>query len=126
MVILNIYIGKKYRRCKADFSLGESTKFLIEMKYAFYRKIPPRNHFDNFAQEMEKNISKYPEDQNLKPIETIFANKDMSRMIGDFLGPRTPSSGKGGRRKTKRTRRTRKNKRKSIRRIRGKKNNIKN
>lgn len=79
---------------------------------------------------MEGNINNPPKNKkltDLTPFQTIFANKGLSDNIGDFLGPRTPSSGKGGRRKTKRTRRTRKNKRKSIRQIRDKKNNnIKN
>jgi hypothetical protein len=57
-----------------------------------------------------------PINQQLTPVETVFANKGLSDNIGKFLGP--PTSGKGGRRKRRGTkRRTRKNKRKSTRRI---------
>lgn len=118
----------KYRFSDDPANTTEQTKPYMSNEIQFYRKVNPRKHFDKFATEMQEDITdirKYPEDQELTPFQKVIANKDMSRIIGDFLGP--PTSGKGGRRKTKKTRRTRKNKRKSIRRIRGKKNNnIKN
>jgi hypothetical protein len=83
----------------------------------FFRKINHRKNFDEFTTETEERIRNYPEKQQLTSAETIFANKDLSDNIGNFLGPST--SGKGGRRKRRGTRRTRtrKNKRKSTRRI---------
>ena len=110
-----IYIGDKYRRGKADFSLGYNEERLIRMGYKFFRKVNPRKNFDDVTKKMEVRIRNYPENRQLTLGETIFANKGLSDNIGKFLGPST--SGKGGRRKTKRTRRTRKNKRKGTRRI---------
>jgi hypothetical protein len=107
-----IYIGDKYRRGKADFSLGYNEERLIRMGYKFFRKVNPRKDFDDVTKKMEVRIRNYPEDHKITSAETIFANKGLSDNIGKFLGPST--SGKGGRRKTKRTR---KNKRKGTRRI---------
>jgi hypothetical protein len=81
----------------------------------FFRKINHRKNFDEFTTETEERIRNYPINQQLTPVETVFANKGLSDNIGKFLGP--PTSGKGGRRKRRGTRRTRKNKRKSTRRI---------
>jgi hypothetical protein len=114
-----IYIGDKYRRGKADFSLGDNEERLIRMGYKFFRKVNPRKNFDDVTTETEERIRNYPINQQLTSAETIFANKELSDNIGKFLGPST--SGKGGRRKRRGTkRRTRKNKRKSTRRVRRK------
>ncbi len=85
----------------------------------FFRKKNHRKDFDDMTKKMEVRIRNYPADQEVTSAETIFANKELSGNIGNFLGP--PTSGKGGRRKRAGTRRrTRKNKRKSTRRVRRK------
>jgi hypothetical protein len=91
---------------------------LTQAGVRFYRKVNPRKDFDEFTTETEERIRNYPINQQLTPVETVFANKGLSDNIGKFLGP--PTSGKGGRRKRRGTRRTRKNKRKSTRRVRRK------
>jgi hypothetical protein len=87
---------------------------LTQAGVRFYRR-NHRKNFDEFTTETEERIRNYPINQQLTPVETVFADKVLSDNIGEFLGP--PTSGKGGRRKRRGTRRTRKNKRKSTRRI---------
>jgi hypothetical protein len=84
-------------------------KMYFRISKSSYVNGNPRKEYDDIAKKMEVRIRNYPEDQQLTPEETIFANKELSGNIGKFLGP--PTSRKGGRRKTKRIKRTRKNKR---------------
>jgi hypothetical protein len=87
-------------------------KMYFRISKSSYVNGNPRKDYDDIAKKMEARIRNYPEDQQLTPAETIFANKELSGNIGKFLG--RPTSRKGGRRKpkrTKRTKRTRKNKR---------------
>jgi arabinogalactan endo-1,4-beta-galactosidase len=94
---------------------AESSKInLTQAGVRFYRKINHRKDFHDITKKMEVRIRNYPKNQQLTLEETIFANKELSDNVGNFLGP--PISGKGGRRKRAGTRRTRKNKRKSTRR----------
>lgn len=84
-------------------------KMYFRISKSSYVNGNPRKDYDDIAKKMEVRIRNYPEDQQLTPEETIFANKELSGNIGKFLG--LPTSRKGGRRKPKRTKRTRKNKR---------------
>jgi len=115
---LNIYIGDKYIRGKAGFSLGDNEEQLIRMGYKFFRKINHRKDFDDTVSIINKRIDNNTIGNIPQAKRGVLGNPDLSNLIGEFLVPST--SGKGGRRKRRGTRRTRKNKRKSTRRVRRK------
>ena len=92
-------------------------KMYFRISKSSYVNGNPRKDYDDIAKKMEVRIRNYPADQELRPEETIFANKELSGNIGKFLGP--PTSRKGGRRKTKRIKRTKREKSKIKRRKEG-------
>jgi len=80
----------------------------------FFKK-NPRIEFDKAVRMIENRINNKTIDNVSGAMKNVLGDSNLTKLIGDNLGPYT--FGNGGRRKSKRTRRrTRKNKRKSTRR----------